>query len=57
MPVSASRTISPTRILSAERLMTGAIGDGSTISWNARISSHEYASTVRPVARVIEVMR
>jgi len=57
VPVGASRIISPARILSAERLMTGAIGDGSIIGWNARVSSHEYVSTIRPAARVIEVMR
>ena len=57
MPVRASRTISPTRVLAAERLMTGSIGDGSVIGWNARVSSHEYVSTVRPAARIIGVVR
>ena len=57
MPVSASRTISPTRVLSAERDMTGGIADGAAIAWNAEVSGYETISTVRPAARVIAAAR
>ena len=57
MPVNASRTISPTRILSVERDMTGGISDSAAIAWNAEVSGYETISTVRPVARIIAAVR
>lgn len=57
MPVSASRTIPPVRMLSPEREMTGGISDSAAISWNAEISGYEAVSTVRPAARIIAAVR
>ena len=57
MPVSASRTLSPSRVLSAERDMTGGISDSAAIAWNAEVSGYETISTVRPAARIIAAVR
>ena len=57
MPVNASRTISPTRILGVERDMTGGISDSAAIAWNVEVSGYETISTVRPVARIIAAVR
>ena len=57
MPVSASRIISPVRMLSPERGMTGGIGDSAAVAWNAEVSGYETISTIRPAVRVIAATR
>ena len=57
MPVRASRTIPPTRILTPERTLTSGIGDGAAVGWSAIISHYETISTVRLPVRILPAVR